>query len=89
MLNKSEEIQQLVEEERRQKEQQEKQRQLQRSKEEVSTAQDECKVCMDDNACVAFIPCGHVAVCKNCSLALKTCPICRKEVQSTLAIYKA
>jgi hypothetical protein len=60
----------------------------QNTKEATPEEDNECKVCMDDAASVAFIPCGHVAVCKKCSTQLKKCPICRQDIQSTLVLYK-
>ena len=46
-----------------------------------------CKVCMDEEACIVFIPCGHLMSCVNCSPALKNCAICRKPVQTTVRTY--
>ncbi|CAB1324932.1 unnamed protein product, partial [Coregonus sp. 'balchen'] len=55
----------------------EKLRKLQREK--------QCKVCMDRDICIVFIPCGHLVVCKECSEALdklrklqreKQCKVC-------------
>ncbi|KAI5266450.1 Baculoviral Iap Repeat-Containing Protein 3 [Manis pentadactyla] len=36
-----------------------------------------CKVCMDQEVSVVFIPCGHLVVCKDCAPSLRKCPICR------------
>uniref|UniRef100_A0A7N4NVF5 Baculoviral IAP repeat containing 2 n=1 Tax=Sarcophilus harrisii TaxID=9305 RepID=A0A7N4NVF5_SARHA len=36
-----------------------------------------CKVCMDKEVSIVFIPCGHLVVCKECAPSLRKCPICR------------
>ena len=46
-----------------------------------------CKVCMDEDACVVFIPCGHLMSCVNCSPSLKNCAICRRPVKSSIRTY--
>ena len=46
-----------------------------------------CKVCMDEDACVVFIPCGHLMSCVNCSPSLKNCGICRRPVKSSIKTY--
>ncbi|XP_059148196.1 E3 ubiquitin-protein ligase MIB1-like [Physella acuta] len=49
-----------------------------------------CKLCLDNKACVAFSPCGHIVCCENCSknLAKQLCPVCRQTIESHLRIYK-
>ena len=46
-----------------------------------------CKVCMDEDACIVFIPCGHLMSCVNCSSSLKNCGICRRPVKSSIKTY--
>lgn len=46
-----------------------------------------CKICMDREIEVAFIPCGHQLACRHCALALKDCAICRKPVDRFLRIF--
>ena len=46
-----------------------------------------CKICMDEEACIVFIPCGHLMSCVNCSPGMKNCAICRKPVKSTVRTY--
>ena len=46
-----------------------------------------CKICMDKEACIVFIPCGHLMSCINCSPEMKNCAICRKPVKSTVRTY--
>ncbi|XP_067853233.1 E3 ubiquitin-protein ligase XIAP-like [Heptranchias perlo] len=45
-----------------------------------------CKVCWDRDVCIAFVPCGHVATCKECS-AVQTCPICCSKILERVRIY--
>jgi len=39
----------------------------------------ECVVCFENCANSAFIKCGHVSTCFECSKSCEICPICRKE----------
>jgi hypothetical protein len=43
---------------------------------------DRCLVCMDKKRDVVFVPCGHIAVCGECSqrARVKKCLICREYV---------
>lgn len=46
-----------------------------------------CKVCMDNEVGVVFLPCGHLLACTFCAPALKLCPMCRKPIQATVRAY--
>ncbi|XP_020832027.1 E3 ubiquitin-protein ligase XIAP [Phascolarctos cinereus] len=35
-----------------------------------------CKICMDENIAVVFIPCGHLVTCQMCAEAINKCPMC-------------
>ncbi|XP_051714813.1 E3 ubiquitin-protein ligase XIAP [Oryctolagus cuniculus] len=35
-----------------------------------------CKICMDRNTAVVFIPCGHLVTCNTCAEAVDKCPMC-------------
>ncbi|CAM4602863.1 E3 ubiquitin-protein ligase XIAP [Lepidochelys kempii] len=35
-----------------------------------------CKICMDKDISVVFIPCGHLVACKECAEAVDKCPVC-------------
>ncbi|XP_045202698.2 inhibitor of apoptosis protein-like [Mercenaria mercenaria] len=48
-----------------------------------------CKICLDNDACVAFLPCGHLASCVECSKSLRKCAVCRIVVQGTVRVYQA
>ncbi|XP_071959858.1 baculoviral IAP repeat-containing protein 8-like [Antedon mediterranea] len=39
-----------------------------------------CKICMDADVCVLFIPCSHLVACWSCSNSLLLCPICRGKI---------
>uniref|UniRef100_A0A8C0ZIY7 RING-type E3 ubiquitin transferase n=1 Tax=Cyanistes caeruleus TaxID=156563 RepID=A0A8C0ZIY7_CYACU len=43
-----------------------------------------CKVCMDKDVSVVFVPCGHLVACGECALNLRLCPICRAVIQGRL-----
>ncbi|KAL2297033.1 hypothetical protein Nmel_015087, partial [Mimus melanotis] len=42
-----------------------------------------CKVCMDKDVSVVFVPCGHLVACAECALNLRLCPICRAAIQGS------
>ncbi|XP_046555951.1 putative inhibitor of apoptosis isoform X3 [Haliotis rubra] len=46
-----------------------------------------CKVCMENQLRVTFIPCGHLACCGPCSMAMSDCPICRTPITSCVRSY--
>ncbi|RUS81806.1 hypothetical protein EGW08_010443 [Elysia chlorotica] len=49
--------------------------------------QRQCKICMDEEVCVAFLPCGHLVCCATCAPALNACPICRAKIRGTVRTY--
>lgn len=49
----------------------------------------QCKVCMDRDVGVVFIPCGHLVTCTRCAPGLSKCAVCRKIIQSTVRVYMA
>lgn len=45
----------------------------------VNAAEKElCVVCMDRPRCYAFLPCGHISCCEECTKSLDQCPLCRQ-----------
>ncbi|KAL5004352.1 hypothetical protein ScPMuIL_017808 [Solemya velum] len=46
-----------------------------------------CKICMDEQSCIVFLPCGHLVACAICAPALRTCPICRDKIKGTIRAY--
>jgi len=60
-------------------------------KQKLQNLKDEklCKVCLDKDADVVFIPCGHICCCMECTEALRQCPICRKKIERAFKTYSA
>ncbi|XP_045195973.2 baculoviral IAP repeat-containing protein 3-like [Mercenaria mercenaria] len=48
-----------------------------------------CKICMDKDACIVFLPCGHMVSCVECAHALRKCAVCRSLIQGTVRAYPA
>nr|XP_034334600.1 baculoviral IAP repeat-containing protein 2-like [Crassostrea gigas]XP_034334602.1 baculoviral IAP repeat-containing protein 2-like [Crassostrea gigas]XP_034334603.1 baculoviral IAP repeat-containing protein 2-like [Crassostrea gigas]XP_034334604.1 baculoviral IAP repeat-containing protein 2-like [Crassostrea gigas]XP_034334605.1 baculoviral IAP repeat-containing protein 2-like [Crassostrea gigas] len=46
-----------------------------------------CKICMEKNVSIAFLPCGHLACCEDCAPAMRKCPICREFVRGTVKTF--
>uniref|UniRef100_H3B9T4 E3 ubiquitin-protein ligase XIAP n=1 Tax=Latimeria chalumnae TaxID=7897 RepID=H3B9T4_LATCH len=46
-----------------------------------------CKICMDKNVSIVFIPCGHLVACKECAEVLNKCPICCAFVVQKVRAY--
>lgn len=47
-----------------------------------------CKICVDGEVDVLFLPCKHLVVCKNCSEKLDECPICRSYIDEKVNVFK-
>ncbi|KAM5135905.1 baculoviral IAP repeat-containing protein 7 isoform 2-T2 [Mantella aurantiaca] len=56
--------------------------QLERLKEEKL-----CKVCMDKDVSMVFVPCGHLVVCMDCAPSLRHCPICRAAIRGSMRAF--
>ncbi|XP_021348453.1 baculoviral IAP repeat-containing protein 2-like [Mizuhopecten yessoensis] len=46
--------------------------------------QKRCKVCLDEEASIVFLPCGHLVTCPMCASALRKCPVCRTYIRGTV-----
>lgn len=46
-----------------------------------------CKICMDNEIGVVFLPCGHLICCVQCAPALKDCPLCRQPIHGTVKTF--
>uniref|UniRef100_UPI00358FE397 E3 ubiquitin-protein ligase LRSAM1 isoform X2 n=1 Tax=Myxine glutinosa TaxID=7769 RepID=UPI00358FE397 len=55
----------------------------------TTLSRSECVVCMDRETELVFLPCGHVCCCMQCAGSLRSCPLCRREVQSTIRLYRS
>jgi len=49
----------------------------------------QCKICMDKEADVVFLPCGHLISCVRCATALSTCALCRQQIKAVVRTYMA
>lgn len=47
----------------------------------------ECKVCMNAQPRVLFIPCNHLTCCEGCAATVSTCPICRQRPKMRLTVF--
>ncbi|NXA03603.1 BIR7B protein, partial [Sapayoa aenigma] len=46
-----------------------------------------CKVCLDRDVSVVFVPCGHLVACGECARSLRLCPICRAVIQGSVRTF--
>jgi hypothetical protein len=46
-----------------------------------------CKICMDKDIEVVFLPCAHLVTCAECAGALKACPVCRQVLKGTVRAF--
>lgn len=46
-----------------------------------------CKICMDGEVGIVFLPCGHLATCVNCAPNLADCPVCRSAIKATVRTF--
>lgn len=47
----------------------------------------QCKICMDLDVAIVFLPCGHLVSCAMCAPAMKICPVCRELIRGTVKAY--
>ena len=59
------------------------------SKNETEPVKEEtaCKICYAREANVCCYPCGHL-ICQKCAIKCLVCPICRKDIQDRVKLYK-
>ncbi|KAH9508098.1 hypothetical protein Btru_052846 [Bulinus truncatus] len=46
-----------------------------------------CKICMEKEVAVVFLPCGHLVCCVNCAAAEVKCPVCRSPVKGIVRAF--
>ncbi|OAD59107.1 Apoptosis 2 inhibitor [Eufriesea mexicana] len=46
-----------------------------------------CKICMDQEVAIVFLPCGHLATCVYCASSLTYCPMCQQEIKATVRTF--
>ncbi|XP_035114110.1 E3 ubiquitin-protein ligase LRSAM1 isoform X7 [Callithrix jacchus] len=54
---------------------------------ELEVQASECVVCLEQEAQMIFLNCGHVCCCQQCCQPLRTCPLCRQDIVQRLRIY--
>ncbi|XP_076466346.1 E3 ubiquitin-protein ligase XIAP-like [Babylonia areolata] len=47
----------------------------------------QCKICLDREVSVIFLPCGHLVTCTACAPALRACPLCRSGIKGTVRAF--
>lgn len=46
-----------------------------------------CKVCLDEEVGVVFLPCGHLVTCVQCAATVNQCPMCRTIIKGFVRTY--
>ncbi|XP_053396740.1 baculoviral IAP repeat-containing protein 7-A-like isoform X2 [Mercenaria mercenaria] len=46
-----------------------------------------CKICMDKESNVVFIPCGHMVSCETCAPHIRKCAICRQLIKGRVKAF--
>ncbi|ALC41854.1 Iap2 [Drosophila busckii] len=46
-----------------------------------------CKVCLDEEVGVVFLPCGHLATCNQCAPSVVNCPMCRADIKGFVRTF--
>ncbi|ABI35737.1 Iap-2 [Ectropis obliqua nucleopolyhedrovirus] len=57
------------------------------SNETDSTSDNTCKICLERERQICFLPCGHVATCEKCAKRCNKCCMCRKVIVNKLRIF--
>ena len=56
---------------------------------EIQQLRDErsCKICLEKEACIVFLPCGHLSCCPTCAPSLTKCPVCRARIDALVRAF--
>lgn len=46
-----------------------------------------CKVCMEKNCNILFLPCRHLVTCSDCAHRLTNCCVCAGAISSSMPVY--
>lgn len=46
-----------------------------------------CKVCLDEEVGVVYLPCGHLVTCVQCAPGVTQCPMCRTTIKGFVRTY--
>jgi baculoviral IAP repeat-containing protein 2/3 len=60
--------------------------QLKTSSELSKKSLGECLICLTEEKQLACMPCGHLCACVPCGYSLRSCPICRQNIESFMRI---
>ena len=53
----------------------------------TSSISNPCALCAAEERRLACLPCGHFAVCSSCATSLRSCPICRREINAFIRVF--
>ena len=48
-----------------------------------------CKRCHNNEACMVFMPCGHLVCCYKCKDGWQSCPVCHSFIRDMIRSYLA
>nr|XP_034334620.1 uncharacterized protein LOC117691855 isoform X2 [Crassostrea gigas] len=48
-----------------------------------------CKICLDAEVGVVFLPCGHICCCRTCAPKVGQCPVCRTNIRSKMHVFNS
>ena len=56
---------------------------------EIQQLRDErsCKICLEKEASIVFLPCGHLSCCSTCAPSLTKCPVCRARIDALVRAF--
>lgn len=46
-----------------------------------------CKVCLDAEIGIVFLPCGHLCCCQACAPNVGQCPVCRADIHNRVHVF--
>lgn len=46
-----------------------------------------CKICLENEVGIVFLPCGHLCCCVQCAPAVQQCPVCRAPIRGNVRTY--
>lgn len=50
---------------------------------------DRCAICLENKACIVYVPCGHKHTCQECSTKVGvSCQHCRAIIEQKIRVYK-
>ncbi|KAH3738027.1 baculoviral IAP repeat-containing protein 7-B-like [Dreissena polymorpha] len=47
----------------------------------------QCKICMERQVALTFLPCGHFVTCEECGSKVHRCPMCRTSIRGTVKTF--